>query len=295
MNDTTHNSGFMNTGNSNVHVGQLAVGPNARITTANPVPEPSRSASRPSGIGVITIKATETRAVVDVFGLTKEKGTPSGQNFYRGTVDTADGTVELVATRALEQGQRSMMAALDHLRQHVNPATFAVVGIGGAINRDLVIGDVVVATRVIYYDLRRETADGVRHRGEARDARPAITHAVNEFFTDYHEPAHLESATGPFRVLPGPIGSGDALVMDAESWIRKFLLTYNEYTLAVDMEAAGLTQFCHEAPSPRPGWLVVRGISDLADEAKTLAHQPSAAHNAAIALQHLVPYLPAEV
>jgi adenosylhomocysteine nucleosidase len=71
--------------------------------------------------------------------------------------------------------------------------------------------------------------------------------------------------------------------------------TYNEKVLAVDMEAGGLTQFCHETPPPdHPGWLVIRGISDLADHTKTYDHQHSAAHNAAITLQHLIPYLPAK-
>jgi adenosylhomocysteine nucleosidase len=168
------------------------------------------------------------------------------------------------------------------------------VGIGGAINRDLVVGDVVVATRVVYYDLRRETPEGVHHRGEERHTPAPITHALNSFFTDYDDPARLKSATGPFRVLSGPIGSGDAVIMDAESQIRKFLLAYNEKVLAVDMEAGGLTQFCHETPPPDyPGWLVVRGISDLADHTKTYDHQHSAAHNAALTLQHLIPYLPA--
>ena len=289
MNDTIHNSGFMNTGNSTVNVEQLAAGPNAHFIAAHPTPQPRRAASPPRGIGLVTIKAVEMRAVIDTFGLRKETTTPSGHDFYTGTV----GSVDVVAVRTLEQGQRSMMATLGYLRQHHDPATFVVVGIGGAINRDLVIGDVVVATRVIYYDLRRETPDGVRNRGEERHAPPAVAHAVNSFFTEHDEPACIETESSPpFRVLPGPIGSGDALVMDAESWIRKFLLSYSEYTLAVDMEAAGLTQFCHETPSPGPGWLVVRGISDLADEAKTEMHQPSAARNAAIALRHLVPYLP---
>jgi adenosylhomocysteine nucleosidase len=290
VNDAIRNDGIMNTGNGTVQIGTAAVGKNAHITNTYPAPQSPRTT--PRGIGVVTIKANEMRAVIDEFGLAKENGTPSGQNFYTGTVDSVD----VVAVRALEQGQRSMMAALGHLRQHVNPAMFVVLGVGGAINRGLVIGDVVVANRVIYYDLRRETPDGVRNRGEERHAPPAITHAVNSFFTDHGEPAHLETISSQkFRVWPGPIGSGDALVMDAESWIRKFLLAYSEYTLAVDMEAAGLTQFCHEAPSPRPGWLVVRGISDLADAAKTEAHQPSAARNAAIALRHLVPYLPVKV
>ena len=294
MNDVIHNSGFMATGGAITNVGQLAAGPEAVITNVYPGSQPARSASRSRGIGLVAIKATEARAVIEVFGLTRNRETPNGQDFYTGTVESADGAVELVAARTLEQGQRSIMPTLENLRRHSNPALFVLVGIGGAINRDLVVGDVVVATRVVYYDLRRETPHGVHHRGEERHAPAAITHAVNSFFTDYHEPARLESA-GSFRVLSGPIGSGDAVVMDAESQIRKFLLAYNEKVLAIDMEAGGLTQFCHETPPPdHPGWLVVRGISDLADHTKTYDHQHSAAHNAAITLRHLVPYLPAK-
>lgn len=295
MNDVIHNSGFMATGGATTNVGQLAAGPGARITNVYSGSQPARSASRSRGIGLVAVKDTEARAVIEVFGLTKDKKTPSGQGFYTGTVESADGAVELVAARTLEQGQRSIMPTLENLRRHSNPAVFVLVGIGGAINRDLVVGDVVVATRVVYYDLRRETPNEVHRRGEERPAPAAITHAVNSFFTDYHQPARLESAAGPFRVLSGPIGSGDAVVMDAESQIRKFLLAYNEKVLAVDMEAGGLTQFCHEtSPPDHPGWLVVRGISDLADHTKTYDHQHSAAHNAAITLRHLIPYLPAK-
>lgn len=295
MNDVIHNSGFMATGGAITNIGQLAAGPGAGITNVYPGSQPTHSASRPRGIGLVTIKATEARSVIEVFDLTRNRETPSGQNFYTGTVESADGAVELVAARTLEQGQRSIMPTLQNLRRHSNPAVFVLVGIGGAINRDLVVGDVVVATRVVYYDLRRETPEGVHRRGEQRHAPAAITHALNSFFTDHHDPARLESAAGPFRVLSGPIGSGDAVVMDAESQIRKFLLAYNEKVLAVDTEAGGLTQFCHETPPPdHPGWLVIRGISDLADHTKTYDHQHSAAHNAAITLQHLIPYLPAK-
>jgi adenosylhomocysteine nucleosidase len=293
VNDTIHNSGIMNTGKGTIKADQMIAGTNARLDNSYPLPQPPSPAARePRCIVVITFKPVELKAVVDEFGLTREPGMPGGPSVHRGKVDSADGPVELFAARTLQQGQRSTMPLLMHFQPRLNPAMFVIVGIGGAIKRELTIDDVVVATRVIYYDQRRETADGVRHRGEARDAPAAVAHAVNDFFNEHQEPAHLESETGRFRVLHGPIGSGDALVMDEESWIRKFLLYYNEYTLAVDMEAGALTQFCHESAPPQPGWLVIRGISDLADHTKTLDHQGSAARNAAITLRHLIPYLP---
>jgi adenosylhomocysteine nucleosidase len=295
MNEGMHNSGFVNMGGGVVNAGQIAAGTNARITNNTGAWQPSLSPqpSRARGIAVISIKAAEMKAVADVFGLARDRRTPNGQAIYAGTVDAAGGQVNLVATRTLEPGQRSIMPTLQNLRTHYNPALFVLVGIGGGISPTLSIGDVVIATRVIYYDLRRELADEVRRRGEERHAPTGVTHAVNSFFTDYEDPASLDSAGGRFRVYAGPLGSGEAVIMDAESQVRKFLLAYNEKALAVDMEAGGLTQFCHETPQP-PGWLVVRGISDLADRAKSYAQQPFAAHNAAVTLQHLIPYLPAE-
>jgi adenosylhomocysteine nucleosidase len=157
VNDVIHNSGFMATRGATTNIGQLAAGPGAGITNVHPMSQAARSASRSRSIGLVTIKATEARAVIDIFGLTKNRATPSGQDFYTGTVESADGPVNLIATRTLEQGQRSIIPTLENLRRHSNPTIFILVGIGGAINRNLVIGDVVVATRVVYYDLRRET------------------------------------------------------------------------------------------------------------------------------------------
>lgn len=295
MSGDIHNSGILTTGGSTTNIGQLAWDAGAEITNVQAAsPNHSRSLSRRRGIGVVAIKAVETKAVIDVFGLTRDRKPRSGQDFYTGTVESADGRVELVAARTLETGQRSTMSTLHNLCTHRNPALIVLVGVGGGIHDRIAIGDVVVATRAIYYDQRRETADGERRRGEERHAPAAVTRAVNAFLTDYGDPAPLDSGAGSFNVRTGPIGSGEAVIMDANSRIRKYLAAFNEKALAVDMEAGGLTQFCHETPQP-PGWLVVRGISDLADQAKIYDPQPTAAHHAAVALRHLIPYLPTEV
>lgn len=293
MNDVIHNSGFMNTGGT-ANIGQLAAGPGATIANTAAPDQHTGPAVRRRRIGVVTIKAVEMRAVIDTFGLTRVRESSGGQEFYTGTVDAADGRAELVATRTLEQGQRSTIPTLENLRRRYDPAFVALVGIGGAINDELGIGDVVIANRIVYYDLRRETSEGLRHRGEERHAPAAVTHATNAFFTDSGEPARLKSAAGPFRALPGPIGSGDAVIMNAESTIRRFLRDFNEKVLAIDTEAGGLTQFCHETPAPQPHWLVVRGISDKANPDKADDPQATAALNAAVALQHLIPYLHAK-
>ena len=289
MNNVIHNSGFMNNGTATF--GQVAAGTGATITNTYPGSSRVEPKQRRRRIGVVTIKAVEMRAVIDTFGLTRVPQARGGQEFYAGSVEAADGPAELVATRTLQQGQRSTIPTLETLRREYEPVLMVLVGIGGAISRELRIGDVVIANRVVYYDERRETEEGMRHRGEERHAPAAISHAANSFFTDAGEPARLRSSAGQFRVLPGPIGSGEAVIMNARSGIRRFLSDFNEKILAIETEAGGLTQFCHEAPAPQPGWLVVRGISDDASPKKTDEPQVAAALNAAVTLQHLIPYL----
>ena len=61
------------------------------------------------------------------------------------------------------------------------------------------------------------------------------------------------------------------------------------------MEAAAFSQFCHQTYANRganPEWLVIRGISDLADSDMTDDNRYSAATNAAHTLRQIIPYLP---
>jgi adenosylhomocysteine nucleosidase len=257
---------------------------------------PGRSV-RPCDIGIITIKANESRAVGDVLGLVLRPG-PGPGHVDAGTLHIAGRPVRLVATRALEQGQRSTMAAIGRLRQHDDPAVIVLVGIGGGIDPVLELGDVVIATRVVYYDLRRELPGTTRRRGEARDTSAEIGHAANRFFTDHGEPAEFTPFTHPsaahsFRVWPGPIGTGEAVISDRGSAVRTYLKEFNEKILAIDTEAGAISQYWHENAVPGGrlrGWLVVRGISDHAAN-MTYEHQTTAARHAAIALRALVPYL----
>jgi adenosylhomocysteine nucleosidase len=289
------NSGVANLGPGQINFnGPSAIGANARLTVGHGAPS-THLRSQPGGIGVATMLADETNAVIEVFGLQRDRKSPNGQAFYTGSAVGAAGSVELVAARTLEQGQRSVISTLQSLRRERNPAVFVVLGIGGSIHRDVAIDDVVVATRVVYYELRKVTPGGVQHRGEERQAPAAIAHAVNAFFTDCGEPAELQSGTGGarFRAFSGLIGSGEAVLADDNAEIRRFLSAYNDKILAVDMESGGLSQFCHESTeADQPSWLVIRGISDRADQTKNDAHHGTAARNAALTLLNLIPYLP---
>jgi adenosylhomocysteine nucleosidase len=303
MNKVTNNSGVVTFGGT-TNVTGSAVGDGASVNIGRPASQHAGAASGPRGtwdIGIVTILAKEMKAVREVFELKEDEEKRPGeqQRFYTGTVESPGGVINVVAVRALSAGQRPMMATLGKLRSIYDPTVLVLVGIGGAIHRDVAIDDVVVATRVVYYDLRKVTPKGVLHRGEERESPAAMVHAVNSFFTDHGEPAELRAqSTRPIRVFFGPIGSGDAVIADAEHEIRKYLASYNDKILAVDMEAGGLSQFCYETPSASgriPGWVVIRGISDNAGPSKDDNQHDSAAINAAHTLHYMIPYIHTEL
>ncbi|NLU72233.1 5'-methylthioadenosine/S-adenosylhomocysteine nucleosidase [Streptomyces sp. HNM0575] len=247
-------------------------------------------------VGIITVLSEETQAVRLALGLRSRR--IGGLHFYEGEADAGGTSLKVVATRALAQGNRSAMAAYENLRRHHDPRIFALVGIGGAIRSELALGDVVVSDRIVYYDLRKETGEGIRHRGEERVAPPAVGHAVNAFFSD-HDPAEftVEDPAGTshdMRMWTGPIGSGDAVIADHEAETLRYLAAFNDKVLAVDMESGGLSAACHEqsAASGRlQGWIVVRGVSDDAGAGKNDDHHRIASWHAAVAIRKMLPYL----
>ncbi|MFD0688600.1 5'-methylthioadenosine/S-adenosylhomocysteine nucleosidase family protein [Actinomadura fibrosa] len=296
--ENMHNEGVATFGGS-TQIKQSAVGQGAAVEIKPATPTADHRESTPRcDVGIITILAVEAQAVRLALGLHPQRA--KSLNFDIGQVELEGGRpARLVATRALSQGQRSTVIAFDHLRRHYDPSTVVLVGIAGGIRPKTGLGDVLLATRVVYYDLRKQLPQQTQHRGEEREAPAAVGHAVNAFFTHHGEPACF-TITDPGgtqrtpRVFSGLIGSGDAVIADHDSEIISYLSRFNDKILAVDMEAGGLSQACHEqsAISDRlQGWLVIRGISDDASPNKNDDHQPVAAWHAAMTLRQLLPYL----
>ncbi|BBC32315.1 uncharacterized protein SGFS_036090 [Streptomyces graminofaciens] len=301
------NRGISSYGNGNT-ISNNAVGSHARVIATPPaerIGAPIASSVAPTGrgtwdMGIVTILSEELRALRDELQLERHKE-PGGLYFYRGEHPAPDSTARIVAIQAQSQGQRSTMAALENLRRHYAPRLWALVGVGGGIHDEHArIGNVIVSTEVVYYENRKINPLGdVRRRGEHRQAPAQVVHAVNAFFTEHGTPARIHGqlasrSSQEYEVYPGLIGSGEAVVADRDSDIRRYLAHYNEKVLAVDMEAGGLSQYWQENSvhdETNPGWIVVRGVSDNADEKKGHAHHELAARNAAHVLRLLLPFV----
>lgn len=299
MNRITKNSGIAVFGDGS-RVENTAVGTGAVVYNHSPQPHAEHTPENGGSdweIGIVTVIPAEATAVRDALGLTAPADQAGPLWFYTGEAEGRSGKVKVVMTRALGQGQRSAMAAFENLRRNYGPRFLALVGIGGGFHDDIAMSDVVISTRVVYYDQRKETPTGSRRRGEEKESPARAGHAANAFFTDHGDPALLMSSgerPGTFRVLHGPIGSGEAVVADGGNEILRFLSDYNDKILAVDMEAGGLSQFSQENSADSgepPAWVVIRGVSDKADQAKNDDQHATAAHNAAATLREFIRYI----
>jgi adenosylhomocysteine nucleosidase len=280
------NVGAIATAGGTVYVG-TAVGRQCAV------PAGERAAYGRADVAVLTVLTEELRAVVGVLARHadfRSAPLPGGGRLYEARVRTDGTDLRVVATQALEPGPQSAALAYRRLRDAVRPSVVLLVGVAGGIRSDLAVGDVVIADEIVVYDARRETLAAPRHRGRSHPVTPALRHRVNEFFLRYGSTI-TDPAGGRVHVFRGPIGSGSAVVTDAGSDIVRFLRRFNEKTLAVETEAAGVGQEFYEEIGPVCGWLTIRGISDLADRDKGHGWHQLASDHAAAVMERLLPLL----
>ena len=292
------NEGIIQTGGT-INTKNLAVGKGASVSaspsSAPAVPKRSGPAAH-RDVGVITVLGVELRAVVEVFKDLddyKLRVHPEGPRFHEAVAATESGPLTLVATQTADQGQRSVILAYEALQRSYDPVFVLLVGIAGGVHPDVQIGDVVVSSEAVFYDARKETPEAMLRRGRSFPVSTVLQHAVNAFESELDQPVAARDGDG-FRVYVGPVGTGEAVIANADSDIRTYLRQYNDKLLAVETEAGGLAQAYHETAAgapPRRGWLTVRGISDLADAAKGDRDHARASRNAATVLRELLPYL----
>lgn len=302
-----YNNGVQNTGS-----GSVTITGNSAVGTGNTVNVGAWSRTRPADrgaavewradIGIITVLPAEMSAVASALaeaGSVRERTHEGGFRYREADIGVGRERIRAVLTQADAPGQRPAALAFERMRRAYAPAFVALVGIAGRVHPELRPGDVIVAQEVIYYDARKETPEGTLRRGETRPVPAPARRAINDFFSRNREVpcrASIRHPDGKIReckVLPGPIGSGEAVVADAGSEIREYVSSFNDKVLGLETEAGGLAEAFHEmAGDPVvSGWLVVRGISDLADAHKDDSYHEVASWHAAVTLLRMLPDL----
>ena len=182
--------------------------------------------------------------------------------------DNSTGRYRVIVMCLLGMGRvQAVTATVDAIR-HWHPRYIVLIGIAGGIAaRNLQIGDILISDLVVDYELQKLTPEGPEVRWDVQRADARLLDACNNFRSESWQ--ELIKIKRPGRGKPnthiGPIASGDKVIAFSDVLAR-----YQDVwpkLLGVEMEAAGVATAAFQS-SDRPGFFMVRGVSDLADENK---------------------------
>jgi|GEM_PF-5146141 len=193
--------------------------------------------------------------------------------YFSADVPTADGAgvYRLVVMPLLGMGRVNAATATTEAIKRWRPRHVVVVGIAGGIAaRNVALGDLLISEQVVDYELQKMTAAGIEVRWSVHKAsRRLYAAALNVLGDAWTERITIKKPNaGPPRIHVGPIASGDKVVA-----VQSVLDEYRNVwpaLIGVEMEAAGVASACFSAAT-QPEFFMVRGVSDLADEAKNTA------------------------
>jgi nucleoside phosphorylase len=181
-----------------------------------------------------------------------------------------------------EMGLGEAAVAVTHLLERFELRLLAVVGIAGALDPDLRLGDVVIAKSVDEYlaAAKATPAGSDRYNFEVAGASwmaasHLVTYANNFRYLGGGFEAWQRRAAGRLPEVSqwagpepnyqvAPIASGD--VVGADQAFADWLRHHNRLRAALEMEAGGAARAVYR--SGQTDLLVVRGISDFADKRK---------------------------
>jgi nucleoside phosphorylase len=150
------------------------------------------------------------------------------------------------------------------------PRYVLLVGIAGGIAANGVgLGDLLLADQVADYELAKVTADGASIRWQVHPVDQRLLIAAQNHSGD---PCAAITAPRPApgrpRVHIGPICTGNKVL--ADDGLARQLREVWAKLIGVEMEAGGVANAASQS-ARRPGFFMIRGVSDLADADKDSA------------------------
>jgi 8-oxo-dGTP diphosphatase len=243
-----------------------------------PAEYPSRAESTPmheTTIVILTAMNLEYNAVRARLSGVTEQTHPMGTRFEVGYLSGSGCRAVLALTG---KGNQSAGVLAERAAAEYSPAAIIFVGVAGALQPHLGLGDVVVATHVYAYHGATSEDDGLT----ARPRTWELSHRVHQIAAHLERSGEWTPQPVP-RVHFGPVAAGEIAHYSARSDARQWLREHYNDAIAVEMEAAGVAQAGHLNDALPT--VMVRGISDYADSSKSATDgagwQPRAAASAA--------------
>lgn len=169
---------------------------------------------------------------------------------------------------ACYMGKVNAALATQAVIERHHPRAIFVCGSAGSLSADVLPGDLVIGTSVVQHDVgvnlgRRFLPLGVAVGQNGHQRMQQVFTADSRLVAAARLAAAELKSDGkgrPSQIHVGPIATGDQVLFSQE---RKEWIHETWRALAVDMESGAVAQVAQANGIP---WLVLRGISDVADE-----------------------------
>lgn len=186
--------------------------------------------------------------------------------------DQSTGSYRVIVMCLLSMGRVQAVSATADAIRRWHPRYVLLIGIAGGIAaRRVKVGDILIANQVVDYELQKLTPAGPEVRWDVQRTDARLLDACVNFRNENWE--DLLRIKRPGRGKPnrhiGPLASGDKVIAFSDV-VAKYRNSWPKL-LGVEMEAAGASIAAFQAPT-KPGFFMIRGVSDLADENKGASH-----------------------
>ena len=191
---------------------------------------------------------------------------PAGTRFEVGRTRRRGCTVVLALTG---KGNHPAAVLAERAIAQFEPAAVLFVGVAGALQERVALGDIVVATHVYAYHGGASEDDGLKARPRVWEASHSMDQLARHVDRAGGWTAELDREAARPTVHFGPIAAGEVVHYSAVSGEARWIRDHYNDAVAVEMEAAGMAQAAHLNNALAA--VVVRGISDRADTTKSIA------------------------
>lgn len=222
-------------------------------------------------IGAMEQEVSLLRSQIDNLTTTSD----AGVEFYQGQLAGRDVVL-------LKSGIGKVAAAISTtlLLERFQPRQVINIGSAGGFDPNLNVGDVVISSEVRHHD-----AD-LTAFGYAPGQLPGLPAAFTPDPRLVQVAQRSLDKVGHVRTAQGLICSGDTFMADPER-VEKTRSVFPEMA-AVEMEAAGVAQVCHQFQVP---FVIIRALSDIAGKDSSTSFDAflaqAAKHSSAVVLEML--------
>lgn len=175
----------------------------------------------------------------------------------------------VIVCSPVRMGRVEASSLATHAFRLFRPNYVLVVGIAGGIKDEVELGDVLIAAQVVDYELQKVTDQGAHPRYRVYDPDRRLLARAQHLDGWQTSIEVTRPVVGVSKRRVGSVASGDKVLAQANA-LSALRETWPKL-IGVEMEAGGV-HVAAQAAVPSCGVLMIRGVSDLADEDKDTPH-----------------------